>query len=235
MPPTVKLPDDELRDAAAVIAESMTAHEAVVERLFGSLNARKPGLLRTEYETLLDAALDRFAAALRDVLEAVLPAVVEHDTESITAIRRFLLEPQETYSVEDLAALWRIPSEDIRDIYHDELAGWAEAHPAQPGCLRVTRADAVGTGLMFNLLRPFDVERALGDDFNRVRPDSWRTVPVLIWLPRFIADALPSDVHHSSSQHLAEHVERFILELFEGEHTRAFAAAQQQPGEKRTR
>jgi hypothetical protein len=162
-----------------------------------------------------------------DLVEAVLPYVVHEDDDGYLAeIRRFLLEPQESYSVEELAGLWRIPRGDMENVYRDERLDWASAHPAEAERVRISWAEAVSTALAFHLVRPYDVERALGPDFNRVRPDSWRTIPVLIRLPAFITDALQSGGTISPSQTLAEHVERFILELFEGEHRRAFDAAQ---------
>jgi hypothetical protein len=57
---------------------------------------------------LTPAALDRLEDVLRSVLESILADLVETGHEHLAAIRRFLLEPQETYSIEELAALWHL-------------------------------------------------------------------------------------------------------------------------------
>jgi len=155
-----------------------------------------------------------------DLVDAILRDLLERDDDYLASIRRLLLEPQESYSIAELAALWRIPWDDARDVYHDELLRRAQTHPEEGDCVRVEWAEAVGVGLEFHLLRPYDVERALGSEFSCVRPESWRTVPVLIRLPRYIVEALCRGCDGPATQTVAEHVERSMLELFEGEHRR---------------
>jgi hypothetical protein len=218
----VSLSHEDLHSVAAAIARTLREDASVAGEIRVMLQAR--GVPSGIADAALNTTLDALAAVLRDAIEAALPHVLREDEEYLAAIRRFLLEPQETYRIEDLAALWRIPIGDVRDLYHDELARWSETHPAGALSLQIEWADAVGAGTTFHLLRPYDVERALGGDFNRVRPDAWRTIPVLVRLPRFIVETLQTDWQIGPAHEISERVEHFILELFEGEHRRAFEA-----------
>jgi hypothetical protein len=66
----------------------------------------------------------------------------------------------------------------------------------------------------FGILRPFDIECALGSDFTRARPAMWRTLPILIHLPRFIAEAIVLDASIPPKVGLHVRIEQFIVELF---------------------
>ena len=138
----------------------------------------------------------------------------DDDSAHLAAIRRFFLQPQEWYSFEELAALWRLHSDDVRDIYHDQLLKRTDADLDGSIGLRIARADALGTSITFNILRPFDIERALDSDFVRVRPETWRTVPVLVHIPRFITEAISLDASIPPKLPLDVRIEQLIVELF---------------------
>jgi hypothetical protein len=138
----------------------------------------------------------------------------DDDGDHLAAIRRFFLQPQELYSVEELAALWRIHPDDVRDIYHDQLLRQADSTPDWADSLQVAWADALGTSVTFNILRPLDIERALGPDFTRARPEAGRTVSFVIHIPRFIADAIALDVSIPPQLPIDVRIEQIIVELF---------------------
>lgn len=152
------------------------------------------------------------AEAMRDRIETA------HDR----SVRRFLLDPQDTYAIEELAALWRIPRDDARAIYHDEVEAWKEVHPDAANGLPVQWIDALAASAKFNLLRAVDVERALGAEFERARPQNWRTTPVIVSLPRWLVEAVQCDVQSvtlaPSNASMAMRIERVLLDLFAEEH-----------------
>jgi hypothetical protein len=141
------------------------------------------------------------------------------DPARLDEIRRFYLDPQETYTVLELAGIWRIHPDDVRAIYHDDLLSWSEEHPEAPDALPIEWIDALGASFSFNIIRPVEVEQALSDDFERVRPASWRTVPFVVHLPRWLVTALENDdagiplIPRCAS--LAMRVERAMFDLFE--------------------
>lgn len=149
-------------------------------------------------------------STLRPVLEIVLPEILADHSAHYVALRAFFMEPQDSYSFEDLAALWEISVEDVREVFSDEPAESKRVLP-------VTWANALWTGVTYNYFRPVDVERALGADFARVRPQSWLTVPLLIHVPRFMVDTLCSGERSQSAS-----VEQFLFDLFQREHPEAF-------------
>ena len=157
---------------------------------------------------ILGSALWRFSAITECFLiAAALQFAITDDTDHLDAIRRFFLQPLEAYSIDDLAALWRVHPDDVRDIYFDQLC-----EPAAQ--MRIPWADALGASVNFNMLRPFDIERALGKDFTQARTEVWRTVPILIHLPRFVADAVALDAAIPATLALDLRIERFLLEHF---------------------
>ena len=131
--------------------------------------------------------------------------------QQLAGIRRFFLQPQETYSLGELAALWRISVECVREICCDKA----------PDALRIAWADALEAAITFTLFRPVDVERALGSQFGRVRSELWRTVPLHIYVPRFIVQAIEFDGVRTQSAR----IEKFLFDLFPQEYPSAFAAA----------
>lgn len=201
-----------LSGAARVITEAIRTDESasvkVVELLIanGRISANSGEVAAT---------IERFMAVVEGLLEIALTEAIEEDDEHLTAIRRFFLHPEETYSIKELAALWRVSLDDVRDIYHDEIAEWEISNEREgvEKVLRIKWAKAVGTTGVFSLLRPFDIERALGPDFINVRTERWRTVPILIHLPRFVANAFELDASVPPRLALANRIER-VLELF---------------------
>lgn len=132
----------------------------------------------------------------------------------LLAIRRFFLQPQESYAVEDLAALWRVRPDDVCAIYHDELARTSSTG-------RIEWADAAGASIAFTMLRPVDIERALGSEFGRVRPDTWRTVPILVHLPKFVIEAVTNEPALPADLALEVRVEQVLIELYARHECRA--------------
>jgi hypothetical protein len=141
-------------------------------------------------------------------MAASLPAPHCDEQDRLDAIRRFFLQPPETYSIAELSALWRVQEDDVRAVFHDELAGTTPPHE------RVPWAIAIGASIKFSMLRPLDVERALGADFTRARPDSWRTIPVVVHLPRFVTEALASEPSLPSDLPLGVRIEQLLVELY---------------------
>lgn len=129
-------------------------------------------------------------------------------------IRSFFLEPQTTYTFTDLALLWQVPVDVVQDIYEDRYSlDFADADPAQA---RVPWEDAADTATTFNLLRPYEVERALDAEFLPVRSDQWKTLPLLIRLPQFVLQAVAARPSLCSDASASVRVEHFLLEvLFE--------------------
>jgi len=217
------------RRAANAIATALGADDTVYDQLLELLVASgrlPPDIGETadaRYDAIAEGALEKLLDLLRVLLEVALPHALDDDRGHLIDIRRFFLEPRESYSVGQLAALWRSSADDVRDLYHDELG---DADADDPESSRIAWADAVGTSIAFNLLRPYDVERALGADFNRVRPDSWRTIPLLIHLPRFMVDALAFEGSlPCSNRTQSARLEQFLFALFPDEHRTTFAAA----------
>ena len=136
-----------------------------------------------------------------------LPPPRSDEQDRLDAIRRFFLQPHETYSIAELSALWRVNDDDVRAVFHDELTR---------GTLndRIAWAVAVGASVSFALIRPLDIERALGRDFSRVRPETWRTVAVVVHLPTFVTEALVSEPSLPSDLPLDVRIEQLLVELF---------------------
>lgn len=126
----------------------------------------------------------------------------------LSAIRRFFLQPQERYTVAELARLWKVHPDDVRDVLHDELTRTSSPEPP------IAWADAVGASVAFRMLRPLDIERALGLDFSRVRPDTWRTVSVVVHLPKFVTDAVANEPSLPADLPLELRLERALIELY---------------------
>lgn len=103
--------------------------------------------------------------------------------------------------------------DDVCAIFSDEL-GRASIN-AEPAEVRVSWADAERVTSCFQLFRPIDVEVALGDQFDRVRGSRWRTIPIIIFLPRYIVDALRQIPLVAGSESLTSRAERLVCEHVE--------------------
>jgi len=212
-----------VRELADAVADAIRGNEAVADRLRALLVQAARIQNTLDVFTVLPPTIDRLATTIRRVIESLLPELVRDPEQHLCDIRRFFLDPQQTYTFDDLARLWGISIDDVHDIYHDELFEQAhdESSEAQPH--RVSWVDAIGASRTFNLLRPFDIDIALGEDFGRVQSENWRTIPILIRLPRFIAQTItnvPSAALRSRS--LAVRIEQFVLELYESEYQREY-------------
>jgi hypothetical protein len=131
-------------------------------------------------------------------------------------IRRFYLFPEPSYSVADLATLWRVSHEDVQAIFSDALHE-AMRNGLDAPAFRVKSEDADRASSAYHVYRAVDVEEALGDDFDRVRSSRWRTVPLQVHLPRFIVDRLTSIPFVPSSESVAARAERLLCEAVEAE------------------
>jgi hypothetical protein len=130
---------------------------------------------------------------LRDIATAVRADKLAAARASYLAeLRRFYLYPKESYSFCELADLWKLSEADVRELYADELNRWTDLCHGSPADFRVRREDAIGASAAFCITRYHDIEAALGEQFGDVCPELWRTVPVLVRLPRFVAEQLPS-------------------------------------------
>jgi hypothetical protein len=121
-----------LRRAASAILAAIRADETTCDQLIALLvdSGRLPAdpweAQHPRYDALVVDTLSRFAGLLGGLLQPVLAQTLEDDREHLAAIRRFFLEAQDTYSLDELAALWRIHPDDVRDVYYDQLVQRAE-------------------------------------------------------------------------------------------------------------
>lgn len=137
-----------LRALAVAIAARIRSDEQTHSQVAELLRSRA-GLAadHTVPEEEVDAALDRVASLLTDFLEAALCCcnLLNHRAY-LLAIRRFFLKPQPFYTPRDLAALWHIPYDTVRSVFHDELSRRTRIRPANCGfrgptrCVRRTRS-----------------------------------------------------------------------------------------------
>ncbi|HEV7763434.1 MAG TPA: hypothetical protein VGQ76_00395 [Thermoanaerobaculia bacterium] len=137
------------------------------------------------------------------------PPLRSEERERLDAIRCFFLQPFETYSIEELSKLWRVHEDDVRAVFHDELSQATD---------RVAWAVALEASVNFCMLRPLDVECALGADFTRVRPETWRTASVVIHVPAFVKEALAREPSVPSHLPLDARIEQLLIELFTPHH-----------------
>jgi hypothetical protein len=158
---------------------------------------------------------ERSEAFLEELLELALIQAAGEDDAHLAEIRQFFLDPREAYSLDDLAMLWRVSLDDAADICHDEIEQWEQSSGAgQKMPFQLPWAKAIGTTIRFALLRPFDIERALGDRFLEARSDRWRTVAVVVRLPRFVAEAFELHASTLPKLSLAHRIEQVLLEFF---------------------
>ena len=62
-----------------------------------------------------------FIDLLRFLLETALAQTADNDDPYHARIRRFFLQPQTEYTLDELAALWRVSGGDVRDVFTDEI------------------------------------------------------------------------------------------------------------------
>jgi len=173
--------------------------------------------------TILPLVIARLESTIDALIEDLLCDALQCANDHAD-IRQFFLQPKDSYSIEELACLWGVALDDVRAVYHDEILRSSEAASGGASSLRIPWTDAVGASFAFNVLRPYDVEIALGSDFAAVQPKRWRTVPVVLRLPAFVVDAL-SETSPVRDTRLAVCIEQFVLEAFQSEFRAVFLRA----------
>ncbi len=128
------------------------------------------------------------------------------------AIRRFFLEPLETYTLGGLALLWQDLFDDIEAMFFDEIC----ASSADAEEVIVSWAEAMGAAIAFSVFRPVEIERALGVEFARVLPDDWRIQPLLPALPLWLVTAIENEPSIPSTLDLAGRVEQLLILAMRG-------------------
>lgn len=214
--------DRRIQRAAEAISAALAADNAVrqeLRRLLTSVRGDGHGAVE-------EASLRKLLDLLRPLLEIVLPHSVEDDHADLAGIRRFFLEPQTAYTLEELAALWRISRSAVRDVFVDELEAWRVADSSASDAFRVLWEDAWRASISYKLFRPFAIERALGADFTQVLTESWRTVPLVIHMPRFMVDVFAFDRARSACNSTpSARIEHYLFDHFHEIHRMEFIAA----------
>lgn len=134
--------------------------------------------------------------------------------DRIVEIRRFFLYPGRRYSLGELAQIWRVPAAAVVAMFCDELAE-ADRDGADPLTFEVDAAGAQRAAAAYHVFRPVEVEEALGEELERVRPESWRTIPLTVHLPRFLVDVLVEIPFLPEPGSLDARAERLLCELLE--------------------
>ena len=178
----------------------------------------------------LIALFDRIAGTVHAVIESELTEILRQPADPLDGVRRFFIDPRPEYSIDDLAGLWRITANDVRSIFADEIRAWDVLHPREPQQLRITWANVVGTSIALHLLRPFDIERALGEHFTSVRSERWRTVPVLLRIPRFLLDIVSARPPAGNTDSVPIQLERLTLRLLQAHYRSLFFGQGDEPG-----
>lgn len=171
----------------------------------------------TASHPLLGTAAEIIAASLRgdERTRIAIGMLLAGDVSRFDAIRRFFLDPSETYSTAELAALWQIPAAAVEALFEEEIATWKEQHSAaQP--FRVRWADAVGMAIALTIYRPLEIELALGEDFSCARPEHWRVRPLLIALPQWTLDTIASESTLPATLSIEARVEQLLLMILRG-------------------
>lgn len=166
-----------------------------------------------------DAVMERFIAHLADygILESALAASTRADDKLWESdIAGFLLNPLVAYSLHELAALWRLSMEDVLSIFRDDIT---EAYDRSYGIprelMRVMSYDAMRAAVLFNVMPAYDVERALGRQFARVRPKEWRTRPVLLRLPQWLIERIMRKPMIPATADVAHRIETILMHYME--------------------
>jgi hypothetical protein len=130
------------------------------------------------------------------------------------AIRRFFLYSRERYTLRDLAQIWRVPEDVVVAMFFDELNA-ARRNGANPLTFEVSADDAMEAANAFHVFRAIEVEQALADDFESARRDDWRTIPLVVHLPLFVADSLGEYPFLPDPGSLAARAERLLFEFLQ--------------------
>jgi hypothetical protein len=200
-----------LREFLTAVLVAIDSAPAILRQLRRLLDAERSA---AAYDFRTNSIADRFVSYLRPLIQDALTHTLGAADGRLAAIRKFYLEPQESYTAEELAAIWRITLDDVLLIFHDALAS---SEAAARSHFRVTWADALSATTSFQIFRAVEVERAPGTDFDRVHSDRWRTVSMLIHLPRFVVTTLRTSTPMLTSPSLVSIVERFVYQMCEAE------------------
>jgi hypothetical protein len=170
-------------------------------------------------EAGLPADASRGSDARRRVIEAVAALLDDllaaERSDVLTDIRRFYTDAQDTYTVEELASMWRVPLPDVVQIFADSYSARAPHDPE--GSFSITRAEALSAGGVFHVFRAVDIERALCPEDDECRSQAWTTVPLMIHLPRFAVEAIQRTPFIPSPRTLAAAIERVLTEWVEAD------------------
>jgi len=134
------------------------------------------------------------------------------DRDRADGIRQFYLSPKTRYSLDELAELWSVPIRDRRQIFEDELTSESAEESVE-----VTWEQAVRAVRGFHIFRPIDIENALGDDLDRTCEDRWRTVAVLVHVPKWVVDVMLRTPFIPTADSVAERAERMLCDIVEAE------------------
>jgi hypothetical protein len=159
------------------------------------------------------------AAALRADLQDASTAMTgrpDEDEERTIALRRFFLCPSERYCLADLARIWRVPPDQVVAMFFDQL-GEEDRNGSDPLAFEVEAVDALNAANAFHVFRPVEVEGALGDEFERARPEHWRTIPLTLHVPRFVVEAVAGFPFLPEPTSLAARTERMLCEFVEAD------------------
>jgi hypothetical protein len=201
------------------VTAAITRDASVADALRTLLISSGRASSAVELLRLLPALAGRLATAIGLVIEGTPLRDLMPDEGLVRRVREFFLHPQETYSIDELSAVWEISEDDVCDIYSDELIEGERRHPRGPDGLRVAWADAVGATVFWTLFRPCEIEVALAEDFSRARSDRWRTVPILVRLPRFVLDLITTaPPFPDAAKTLPAKIEQFIVGAFRDEY-----------------
>ena len=135
------------------------------------------------------------------------------DVTASIAIRRFFLYPHSRYALRHPAAIWRVPPDDVLAMFSDVL-NEPDLNGSDPLAFEAPAA-ARETAMAFHVFRWIEIEQALGEDCERACPEEWRTIPLLIHVPRFTLDGLAACSFLPEPESLAARAERLLCEVIE--------------------
>ena len=210
---------DTLNLANRAIGNTIRRDTAVRAHIVRSLMAAgRLHSVTTEREMLVDSTIRRFAMIVETLVDLAVTEAMSEDDLRVAEIREFFLQPHEAYSLAELACLWRISLDEARAVYHDEILQWEDSHGREGAqtsrVMQIRWPKAMGMTVAFGFLRSVEIERALGKEFMNARSERWRTVPILLHLPRFVAAAFELDAAIPPTLALAQRIEQILLEFF---------------------
>lgn len=113
-------------------------------------------------------------------------------------------------------SVWRVPAEAVVAMFLEEL-NEGNRGGADRLTFEVDAASALSAAAAYHVFRPIEVEEALGEEFERVRREHWRTIPFTVHLPRFLVDALAEFPFLPAPSSLESRAERLLCEILEAD------------------